>query len=653
MNRILLLVILLSAQELAFGQSPADSLLNLKADSPQDTNMVKQLIESAYVYLFNNPDTALVISQNALALARSLYYAKGECRALNALGEAFHFIGDYPKALEMQFEALRINRQMKDPAAEAESLANIGVVYIELGQYRQALRYLLPGYRISQHLSLSSKETVSFLSSNIGAAYDHLNLTDSAMYFQRKAYEYFSVISFPQLRSFILRNMGLTYANIGRRDSAIIFYKMAISNSRSLDDMLNLSKTEIDLAELYKSLRQNDSSLYFARHAYIVAQSITNRLEIFKASKILSNLYMETQNKDSALFYLNIAFAMSDGLYGPEKIRQLQVLMLEEQQRQQTLQLQNERFRNKIKYIALVSALGVFLLFVLVLVRNNRTKQKANTLLARQKDKIEETLTELVSTQSQLVQREKMASLGELTAGIAHEIQNPLNFVNNFSEVNSELLAEQKEELEKGNTEGAKIIANEIAENEKKIVHHGKRADAIVKGMLQHSRGSTGVKEPTDINTLVDEHLRLAYHALRAKDKNFNPKMESNLDTSIGMIDLVPQDIGRVMLNLINNAFYAVSERGKQSGDDYTPTVSVSTKRIDGKVLISVKDNAYGIPDSMREKIFQPFFTTKPTGQGTGLGLSISYDIVKAHGGELKTVTEAGEGTSFTIVLPS
>ncbi len=276
--------------------------------------------------------------------------------------------------------------------------------------------------------------------------------------------------------------------------------------------------------------------------------------------------------------------------------------------------------------------------------------------------KIEKTLVDLKQTQAQLVQSEKMASLGELTAGIAHEIQNPLNFVNNFSEVSNELINEMVEEVDKGNTSEVKTIAEDVKHNLEKILHHGKRADAIVKGMLQHSRSSKGAKEPTDINALADEYLRLAYHGLRAKEKSFNATLITDLDAGIGKINIIPQDIGRVLLNLYNNAFYAVNEKKKnppppQAGVEYEPTVTVSTKLIkvpSGVELasISVKDNGNGIPEKAVAKIFQPFFTTKPTGQGTGLGLSLSYDIIKAHGGEIKVETSEGNGSKFIIQLP-
>jgi signal transduction histidine kinase len=271
------------------------------------------------------------------------------------------------------------------------------------------------------------------------------------------------------------------------------------------------------------------------------------------------------------------------------------------------------------------------------------------------KQQIEMTLDDLKQAQQQLVQSEKMASLGELTAGIAHEIQNPLNFVNNFSDVNKELLEELKEEADKGNIEEIKAIANDIINNEAKINHHGKRADAIVKNMLQHSRSSGATKELTDINKLADEYLRLSYHGLRAKDKSFNSDFKTYFDGNIGKVNVIPQDIGRVLLNLFNNAFYAVNEKlraqSSQLTADYKPLVSVQTKKIKDKIELRVSDNGNGIPRNIVDKIFQPFFTTKPTGQGTGLGLSLSYDIIKAHGGEIKVETREGEGSEFVIQL--
>lgn len=280
--------------------------------------------------------------------------------------------------------------------------------------------------------------------------------------------------------------------------------------------------------------------------------------------------------------------------------------------------------------------------------------------LQKSNEQLNLSLETLKKTQAQLIHAEKMGSLGELTAGIAHEIQNPLNFVNNFSEVGSELIDEMTDELSKNEIEEAKVISSNLKETLIKINQHGKRASDIVKGMLEHSRKSTGEKELTDINALCDEYLRLAYNGLRAKDKNFNATLETHFDPIQPKIDVIPQDIGRVLLNLISNAFYAVNERSKKGAADYEPKVTITTQltvksqhpTAKDQLLIAIQDNGTGIPDAIKDKIFQPFFTTKPTGQGTGLGLSLSYDIVKGHGGTFVVESKEGEGTTFRILLP-
>ena len=305
---------------------------------------------------------------------------------------------------------------------------------------------------------------------------------------------------------------------------------------------------------------------------------------------------------------------------------------------------ENRHFDNKD-----LQLLNMFAPLAATAIENARLFDKTTRLLEEAEHRAEE----LRRTQDHLIRQEKLASLGELTAGIAHEIQNPLNFVNNFSEVSNELIDEMKSHLATGNWQPATQIADDVKQNMEKILHHGKRADAIVKGMLQHSRTSSGQKELTDINALCDEYLRLAYHGLRAKDKSFNAAFTTDFDATLGKVNLIPQEIGRVILNLINNAFYAVSEKKKLNLNNYEPTVTVTTKKTEKNVEIHVTDNGIGIPQKVIDKIFQPFFTTKPTGQGTGLGLSLSYDIItKGHGGELKVVTKEGEGSEFIVQLP-
>jgi len=369
----------------------------------------------------------------------------------------------------------------------------------------------------------------------------------------------------------------------------------------------------------------------------------------YKHLKIYKDLIKESEDIDIA----NVL--MKAEVRSVIESNQMEIDILESEQ----LIKEQENKNQRLWIISIAGALLFALILSFILFRNNKNRQKANSILLQQKEKVQETLEELKVTQSQLIQSEKMASLGELTAGIAHEIQNPLNFVNNFSEVSSELMDEMNEEMDQGNMKDVKEIAVDIQQNLEKINHHGKRAGEIVKGMLQHSRTSSGKKEATDINALADEYLRLAYHGLRAKDKTFNSKMESQFDPDLPKLEVIPQDIGRVILNLITNAFYAVNERSKTGAENYEPKVEVITKNTNGNIEIVVRDNGNGMPEHIKEKVFQPFFTTKPTGQGTGLGLSLSYDIIKAHGGEIIVDSKEGEGlpdgqsgTEFIIKLP-
>ena len=351
---------------------------------------------------------------------------------------------------------------------------------------------------------------------------------------------------------------------------------------------------------------------------------------------------------DSAYHYQQLSLITRDSLVNADKIRQFQNIGFEQKLRDRKFEENKKSVRNRFIIYGLVGILIIFLGVAVILSRNNRQKKKAN-------ERLNKTLADLKASQDQLVQREKMASLGELTAGIAHEIQNPLNFVNNFSEVNNELIEEMKSALNKGNVDEAMLIANNIQDNENRIMDHGKRAGSIVKSMLQHSRSGSGKKELADINEIVEEHARLAYHGWRAIDQNFNCKLEISFDPVVGKLNIVSQDIGRVVLNLINNGFYIVNEKTKtaESTGNYEPIVSVSTKKINNWVEIIVQDNGNGIPAGVLDKIFQPFFTTKPTGQGTGLGLSLSYDIVtKGHGGELSVQSNEGGGSEFLIRLP-
>jgi len=417
----------------------------------------------------------------------------------------------------------------------------------------------------------------------------------------------------------------------------------------------------VDLKKLFESINKEISA----------ARSAGDIGNLSKGYNKLSALDSIRGNYKGAYENYKLYAAYRDSLQKKELEKKELQAAFDKKQAQQQIEKEKEDRRNSVRQILLFAFLLGFITIATTFFIAYKREQKGKNLVNMQKKEIETTLSELKSTQAQLIHSEKMASLGELTAGIAHEIQNPLNFVNNFSDVNRELIEELKNEKSNLKSEEQHEILNDIDQNLEKISFHGRRADAIVRGMLQHSRTSSGQKELTDINALADEYLRLAYHGLRAKDKSFNAKLETDFDPSVGRINIVAQDIGRVILNLINNAFYAISDKAKlQSANlptpqgvlrtgqaDYDPQVIIQTKRMSGKtngerVEISVSDNGNGIPKNIVDKILQPFFTTKPTGEGTGLGLSLAHEIVKAHGGELKVETKEGEGTKFIIVIP-
>ena len=518
----------------------------------------------------------------------------------------------------------------------------------ETRNMEQQLFHFREAKRIAVEINSPARSLLGSL--NLGRIYLETGKFDSALFYENQAEEIARKSGREKYLSGILLHKGMIYMKQGDTINALSHFYEGIRSGAEQNNLDGLVRGYRDLARYYVLKHNTDSSLYYAMKQLDISKRLGGvsafGYHIGVSYESLYLVYQLRNQFDSAHKYLALAQRTNDSINQSkiESLAEFQKLTLNEQQRLQNVEKEKVVYQNKIRTWFLLAGIGVLLLLAIIFYRNNRQKHKA-------KIKIEQAYDNLKATQQQLIQSEKMASLGELTAGIAHEIQNPLNFVNNFSDVNEELLTEMKDELSKGKIEAAIALANDAIENQKKINHHGKRADGIVKNMLQHSRSSSGVKEPTDINALADEYLRLAYHGLRAKEKSFNAQIKTDFDNSIGNVNIVPQDIGRVVLNLINNAFYAVSEKQNHNLNGYVPTVSVSTKKINGTVEVKVADNGNGIPEKVLDKIFQPFFTTKPTGQGTGLGLSLSYDIVKAHGGEIKVNTKEGEGSEFIIQL--
>ena len=594
----------------------------------------------------SNPDSSLYYGAKALELARTLDKKELAVFAMGFMGNAYHNKGNLPKALEItlasiaEAEGLSLSEEINI----GPSYSTLGDIYTTIGDYPRAFTYY------SKILEIRGSEddgsTAGFAHFGRATVYAQMGELDSTMIELNASYKNFIGSKFRDYQVipnwFNLR--AKVYAQQGKIDLALKDYFVALSMTVKSNDSYYTANSYNDIAGLYATIHAVDSAIYYALNGLEEARKISYASGMLAASEILASQF-DGKDDSKALRYLKLADSTRGQLYGAGNIQVMKDMISQNERRQQEAANAEAAYQSKLRINGLLGIALALVITTVFLIRNNRNKKRANHI-------IQQAYEDLKNTQSQLIQSEKMASLGELTAGIAHEIQNPLNFVNNFSEVNKELIDEMKLEIKKGNLAGVDLIADDVRVNEEKISHHGKRADAIVKGMLQHSRSSGGVKEPTDINALADEYLRLAYHGLRAKDKNFKVTLNTDFDPTLAKINVVPQDIGRVMLNLITNAFYAVSEEHKQQPVNYLPTVILNTRKSGDSILISVKDNGNGIPDSIKEKIFQPFFTTKPTGQGTGLGLSLSYDIVKAHGGELTVETIEGQGSEFIIRLP-
>lgn len=683
-----------------------DSLESLlEKNLKQDTIRVNLLTDLAYEYQSAGSDRSLSLAREALKLSRTLKYHKGEvvatrrlggyyyqradypsalkyfnlnerlaagigdssalAWALNGKGTVFHSKSDYPQALQNYLRAVKIFEKIGKQKEAASIMGNAGVLYKEMGQLASALAYYKRGLSIQEQRG-DKNEVARFLN-NIGGIY-----SDQAKFSLAKG-AYMRSLKLAEnegnkhLTALVLRNLLEMEVNQKDYPLAYTYGYRSLSIYRILGEKEGIADVTFQLALAHLNAGKPDSALHYARESLQTANKIGFIRNIHNTYNVLAQAYAAKNNFKNAYQAQKQFVAYKDSLTGEDQQNLVAGLKFQYEldKKQSEIEMLNKdrRFRmeeakhQRQQSFALLLGFVLTGSFAIMLIRNNRQKQKANLQLQEQKEEIQHTLSELKSTQSQLVQREKMASLGELTAGIAHEIQNPLNFVNNFSQVSEELLEELKAGLfpklrAEDKIEAEELIEN-IAANLMKINHHGKRADSIVKGMLQHSRSSNGQKELTDINALTDEFLRLSYHGIRAKEKTFHGSMNTDYDPGMGKIYANPSDLGRVLLNLFSNAFYSVSQKQKRKGADYEPVISVTTLRLEDGIEIRVRDNGIGIPQPVVDKIFQPFFTTKPSGQGTGLGLSLSYDIItKGHGGQLKVESLEDGFAEFIIQLP-
>lgn len=579
-------------------------------------------------------------------------------------GTKLRLMGNLQEALAAYFTSAQMASDMNDTNAEGESYGAIADTYSVGNNHFTAIAY----YNKAIGILRKAGNEVSLASalSNAGDEFLNTKKYDSALLYFEEAKVIFDKANYSSGIAYSLGNIGMANAGIGRKTLAEKNMNDAIGLLTQLQDYYPICVYLNSIAEIYEGNGDNGTALQYTARSLQLATAYGLKEQAADASYKLSTLYEKTGQYKQALHYHQQYIAYRDSINNISTVQKMADLRtdFEVSQKQAEVNRLSEQKKSERKLTISLGIISVLAIIILgILFKYYRNKQHAVQVLQMQKQQTEEqkakaenALEVLQVTQKQLVQSAKMVSLGELTAGIAHEIQNPLNFVNNFSELSIDLLDELKDatvqQLPASKKADAEEIMKVLTDNLKKINDHGKRADSIVKGMLQHSQASTGNKEMADINNLADEYLRLSYQGHRAKDKSFTAAVNTHFDSSLGRIEIVPQDIGRLLLNIYNNAFYSLHKKKQFSSHSFDPMITVSTKKKGNSVQITVTDNGTGMPAGITDKIFQPFFTTKPTGQGTGLGLSLGYDIVKAHGGEIRVETKEGEFATFIIDLP-
>ncbi len=697
-------VLILLAPVLALkagAQDPVtDSLLAVVAEAPSDTAKVNALNELSYSLFSTDPEGAIQYGEQALSLARYIGYQTGAAYALKHIGLGYYIPGDFVQVLDNWLQSLQIFEEINDQVGVANMVNNLGAIFYNEGNEAKAIEYYLRSLNIAEAQgdtlriatallnsgsvystmpqsyaqalqyywralpllqSAGDDQDVSTAAGNLGDLYIKIGNYDSALYYLESA---LSIVSNSADAPYVLNQIGIVYRNLEEYDEALRFHEESYEGARGLNQQLEMAQALLEKGETLRLMARNEEALASYHQAEKLVLDVGFQEELEGAYDGLSKVYADRKNFERAYHYKNLVGGMRDDVYDQELSDKVSFIQLsyEVEKKQGEIDIlekstEIERLRaNRQRTISIAVGITGLLVLILavVLFQRYRFVNQTNKIIAAEKDReaaqareIELAYEDLKTMQAQLIQSEKMASLGELTAGIAHEIQNPLNFVNNFSDVNRDLVQEIIDEIRQGNFAEAENIGRDLINNEEKITHHGKRAEAIVKSMLQHSHGGDGEKQLTNINELAEEYVRLAYHGLRAKDQSFNVDIKTDFAPGLPEIKIVPQDIGRVLLNLLNNAFSAVS-------DVDGPTVNLKTQKLKNSITITVSDNGHGIPPDIRDKIFQPFFTTKPTGQGTGLGLSLSYDIVtQGHGGTIEVASEIEKGTEFIMSLPT
>ncbi|TGE04811.1 tetratricopeptide repeat protein [Hymenobacter fodinae] len=662
----------------AGAQSPqTKKLRQALAAAISDTSRVLLLADLSATYRYSRFDSVHYYARRGLQLAQKIGYQKGEGRCLSRIGILYSERGNLPQALRVDLQALNLNEAAHDLEGTARTLNQTGLLYSALEDYQPSLDYYFRSLRLYKQLPHSDPSQIISVLTNIGASYEGKRQLDSAAYFLRKAW--LITRTSPAVHGscwgnpapYVLREMGLLEAALGHPTLALDYYRRSAQVAVPENDLRSASRSYQYIAELYKKTNQLDSCVFYARKALALSQSLPYVLSMVRSSKLLATSFESTGQGDSTLKYMRVMLMSQDSLYNPKRIKQLDAIGFAEQQRLRTLEDEQVAYAAKVRLVAGLATVGGLLLLITLLWRNNRQQQHANKhlrllneqvtqqadeLLA-QRDSIARTLQELKITQGQLVLREKMASLGELMAGVAYEIQNPVHSIRKYAAISVELCQEVKTELAHyslppEDKELVDEMLQNLGRNQEKIVHHSQRAESIVRGMLEYSHAGNQPRQATNLNQLAEEYLRLTYHDMRAKNHLFNVALLLYPDPAVGWVNVVRQDLGRALLGVFTTALSAVHQRLQQGDENYVPQLALTTKRVSDGVGIYVRANGVALSEATQQTIFQRFPAADRATEGM-LGLALSHDLLtKGFNGNISVSSGADDFTEYHIWLP-